>query len=94
MLKLITHERFVYIFVRLDSGGGLVVSVIALYSDNPSSNPAEIYVFFAKCLKTTKIKKKYVGLAHSKFLDLELWNGFILPSFYRHMWPNCTIILL
>ena len=26
-------------------GGGQVVSVLALYSDDPSSNPAEVYNF-------------------------------------------------
>ena len=27
-------------------GGGLVVSVLAIYSDDPSLNPAEAYSFF------------------------------------------------
>ena len=27
-------------------GGGQVVSVLAYYSDNPSSNPAEVYIFW------------------------------------------------
>ena len=26
-------------------GGGQVVSVLTLYSDNPSSNPVEVYIF-------------------------------------------------
>ena len=29
-------------------GGGQVVSVLALYSTDPSSNPAEAYSFFSK----------------------------------------------
>ena len=29
-------------------GGGLVVSVLAFYSDDPSSIPAEVYNFFCK----------------------------------------------
>ena len=29
-------------------GGGLVVSVLAFYTDNPSSNPADAYRFFCK----------------------------------------------
>ena len=29
-------------------GGGLVVSALAFYSDDPSSNPAEAYSFFCK----------------------------------------------
>ena len=47
-------------------GGGQVVSVLAFYSDNPSSNPAEVYNFSVKLLlKRTKIKtKKRPGLAH------------------------------
>ena len=29
-------------------GGGQVVSVLAFYSDDPSSNPADVYSFFCK----------------------------------------------
>ena len=32
----------------LGCGGGLVVSVLAFYSDDPSSIPAEVYNFFCK----------------------------------------------
>ena len=39
--------------------GGQVVSVLAFYSDDPSSNPAEVYNFSVKLLlKRTKINKK------------------------------------
>ena len=31
-------------------GGGQVVSVLAFYSDDPSSNPAEVYNFSVKLL--------------------------------------------
>ena len=36
-----------------------MVIMLALYSDDPSSNPAEAYSFFCKsvCLKRTKINK-------------------------------------
>ena len=45
-------------------GGGLVVSVLAFYSDDPSSIPAEVYNFSVKLLlKRTKINKKRPGLA-------------------------------
>ena len=44
-----------------------MVSVLAFYSDNPSSNPAEVYNFSVKLLlKRTKINKKRPGLAHFK----------------------------
>ena len=40
------------------SGGGQVVSVLAFYFVDPSSNPAEIYSFNSvNCLKRTKINK-------------------------------------
>ena len=46
-------------------GGGQVVSVLAFYSDNPSSNPAEVYNFSViLLLKRTKINKKRPGLAN------------------------------
>ena len=48
-------------------GGGQVVSVLAFYSDDPSSNPAEVFNFSVKLLlKRTKINKKRPGLAHLK----------------------------
>ena len=51
--------------VELGCGGGQVVSVLAFYSDDPSSNPAEVYNFSVKLLlKRTKINKKEAGLAH------------------------------
>ena len=43
-----------------------MVSVLAFYSDDQSSNPAEsLQVFSVKfCLKRTKMNKKRPGLAH------------------------------
>ena len=42
-------------------GGGEVVIVFALNSDDPSLNPAEAYSFLCKRMK---INKKEAGLAH------------------------------
>ena len=43
----------------------VVVSVLAFYSNDPSSKPAEAYSFFCKiCLKKNEIKQKEAGLAH------------------------------
>ena len=55
-------------------GGGQVVSVLAFYSDDPSSNPAEVYNFSVKLLlKRTKINKKEAGvgpfLKHHLFIN-------------------------
>ena len=38
-------------------GSGLVVSVLAFYSDDPSSNPADYYLY-----EKTKINKKEAGV--------------------------------
>ena len=46
----------------LNRSGGQVVSVLAFYSDNPSSNPAEAYSFFVQ-FEFEKNKKRS-GLAH------------------------------
>ena len=47
----------------MGSGGGRVVSVLAFYSDDTSSNPAEVYSFYSvNCLKRTKINKKRPGM--------------------------------
>ena len=44
-------------------GGGQVVSVLAFYSDDTSSNPAEVYSFSViLCLKRTKINKNEAGV--------------------------------
>ena len=51
---------------KLERGGGLVVSKLAFYTDDLSSNTAEAYSFFCKILfeKNKKINKKRPGLAH------------------------------
>ena len=52
---------------KLGRDGGLVVSVLAFYSDDPSLIPAEFYNFSVKLLlKRTKINKKRSGMAHLK----------------------------
>ena len=44
-------------------GGGQVVSMLALYSEDLSSNPAEVLDFSVElCLKRTKINKKEAGV--------------------------------
>ena len=53
--------------VKQGCGGGQVVSVLAFYSDDPSSNPAEVYNFSVKLLlKRTKINKKEAGVGPFK----------------------------
>ena len=43
-----------------------MVSVLAIYSDNPSSNPADVYSFSVIFLKRTKINKKEAGVGAFK----------------------------
>ena len=44
-------------------GGGLVVSMLAFYSDDPSSNPADAYIFFCKMLsEKNENKQKEAGV--------------------------------
>ena len=63
LLKCIENSDFIN-SLALGCGGGLVVSVLAFYSDDPSSIPAEVYNFSVKLLlKRTKINKKRPGLA-------------------------------
>ena len=52
----------------LGSGGvGQVVSMLAFYFDDSSSNPAEVYSFnFLICLKISKINKKRPWMAYFK----------------------------
>ena len=61
-------------------GGGQVLSVLAFYSDDPSSNPTEVYNFSVKLLmKRTKINKKRPGLAHLKKINSS-FDGCIVES--------------
>ena len=60
---LISSKKPFITSTLLGRGGGQVVSVLAFYSDNPSSNPAEVYNFSVKLLlKRTKINKKLAGV--------------------------------
>ena len=44
-----------------------MVSVPAIYSEDPSANPAEVYSFYSvNCLKRTEIIQKRPGMAHQK----------------------------
>ena len=46
-------------------GGGLVVSVLAFYSDDPSSIPAEVYNFFCKIVvENNENKQKEAGVLY------------------------------
>ena len=48
-------------------GGGLVVSVLAFFSDNQSSIPAEVYKFFCKIVvEKTENKQKEAGVGPFK----------------------------
>ena len=56
--------------LNMGCGGGQVVSVLAFYSNNPSSNPAEAYSFSViLCLKRTEKNKKEAGVG-----PLKKWN--------------------
>ena len=49
-------------------GGGQVVSMFAFCSDDPSSNPAEVYNFSVQIVvKNNKINKKMLWLVHFYF---------------------------
>ena len=58
----------------MGNGGGLVVSALAFYYNNPSSNPADTYCFsvlfmFAK----TENKQKRPGLAYFPIFPSEVF---------------------
>ena len=58
-MKYTSHKELSY----LGCGGGLVVSVLAFYSDDPSSIPAEVYNFFCKIVvEKNENKQKEAGV--------------------------------
>ena len=74
------------------SGGGQVVSMLAFYSDNPSSNPAEAYSFFCKIVfEKVENKQKRPGLAHvlktdaSHLFESRLYS-YLGTSRFRFNW--------
>ena len=55
-------------------GGRQVVSVVAFYSDEPSSNPVEAYSFFCKMVfEKNENKQKEAGTGAS------FWKNCMLP---------------
>ena len=49
--------------IPLGRGGGQVVSVLALYSDDPSSNPADVYSYSVKFVfEKNENKQKDAGV--------------------------------
>ena len=76
ILYLIEWNKTTKNELGLGRGGGQVVSMLAYYSDDPTSIPAEAYIFSVKLLlKSTKIKKR-PGLTQKKGE-----NGPMLASF-------------
>ena len=59
-----------------------MVSVLAFYSNDPSSNPTEVYNFSVQ-LKRTKVNKNMPGLAHFKnyteVMHSDLYNDLQNP---------------
>ena len=68
MVGYCIHSECVNFTTFQGCGGGLVVSVLAFYSDDPSSIPAEVYNFFCKIVveKNENKQKKRPGLAQFK----------------------------
>ena len=65
----------------LGCGGGLVVSVLAFYSDDPSSIPAEVYNFFCKIVvekNENKQKEAGVGPIFKKIIFDKIRQFFML----------------
>ena len=68
-----------------------MVSMLAFYSDDPSSNPAEVYNFSVKLLlKRTKINKKEAGLAHflKKRLEIGRYSKVWIKNSQRNKFSN------
>ena len=75
-------------------GGGQVVSVIAFYSDDPSSKPTEVSTFWKKeagiCLFFFKKTNKHISLEFP--IKITLFNMFLKNAvesliFRRQQWP-------
>ena len=62
---------------KMDRGGGQVISVLAFYSNDPSSNPAEAYNFSIKFVfeKNKKTKEAGVGPFYVSRKKLSRPNG-------------------
>ena len=67
IIKKCTH-------ISLDRCGGQVVSVLAFYSDDPSSNHAEAYSFFCNIVFEKNKNKQKRGRGWSTFLKKYLYG--------------------
>ena len=69
-------------FYKHSRDGGLVISVLVLYCNNSSSNPAEVYSFFWKMLVTKNeyFQKEAAGVGSFKKLKCRLQS----PSMFEH----------
>ena len=68
--------------VILGRGGGQVVSVLAFYSDEHSSIPAEVHSLLCKLFEKNENKEKEYGIAHlQKNWRLWLWIKIIQKCF-------------
>ena len=70
-------------------GGAQVVSMLALYSDDPTSNPAGVYNFPVNLLlKRIKINEKE-GIGHLKNISSNCPGGSVTRLDKRLLfWPN------
>ena len=77
---------------KVGRGGGLVVSVLAFYSDDPSSNPAGYLNFL--CEKT-RINKKEAGVDPSLKNNSTTRWAYTFPKILQqtHNIPTCVILL-
>ena len=66
-------DRFTNKLLALGRGGGQVVSVLAFYSDDPSSNLAEIYSFFCNIVFEKNENKTKRGQGWSISWKNKLW---------------------
>ena len=74
-------------------GGGLVVSVLAFYSDDPSSIPAEVYNFFCKIVvEKNENKQKEAGVGPIFLKKRNLVQNLKLGSVLRSPKPANSII--
>ena len=71
--------------VNIWSGGGQVVSVLAFHSDDPSSNPTEVYSFeFCELFEKNENKQKEAGDGTFKITEHAIENVNLfspLPKF-------------
>ena len=76
MTRLVNYDRVMFKILTLGRGGAQVVTVVAFFSDDPSSNPPEAFSFFCNIVFEKNEHKQKRGRAWPTFKTLTFARAY------------------